>query len=152
MKRKRVYIDTSVLGGYYDKKFETASRALIDSFFKGEMIAVISELTLEELDGAPGPVKALPGKIKKENVEFIHETPESLELSEKYIKAGLVTKKTMADAKHIALATSENVDVLVSWNFKHIVNINRIAGFNAVNMREGYKMLEIRSPLEVIDG
>jgi len=55
-----------------------------------------------------------------------------------------------ADALHIATATYHNSDLLLSWNFKHIVNVTRIMGYNSVNLREGYKSLEIRSPKEVI--
>lgn len=53
------------------------------------------------------------------------------------------------DAQHIAVATISRVDVLVSWNFSHIVNLARIRGYNSVNLRQGYPILEIRSPREV---
>jgi len=62
-----------------------------------------------------------------------------------------VSRNFIADAQHIAIATIEKVDILVSWNFKHIVNINRIHAFNSVNIRLGYPLLEIRTPREVLE-
>ncbi len=53
--------------------------------------------------------------------------------------------------QHIAVATLGRVDVVVSWNFKHIVNLNRIRLYNSVNLKLGYPMIEIRSPREVLD-
>ncbi len=82
-------------------------------------------------------------------MEFIRQSEESETLTEEYIKQEVVSRRMLADAQHIAVATIAKVDILVSWNFKHIVNLDRIHGFNAVNLRLGYPMLEIRSPLEV---
>lgn len=62
-----------------------------------------------------------------------------------------MSKKSRVDAQHIATATISRVDVLVSWNFKHIVNLEKIHGYNSVNLRLGYPILEIRTPIEVID-
>lgn len=61
-----------------------------------------------------------------------------------------VTEKYLVDAQHIAIGTIQRVDVLVSWNFKHVVNINRIRLYNSVNLKYGYPLLEIRSPQEVL--
>ncbi len=67
------------------------------------------------------------------------------------MKENVVGKTSRADCIHIALATLNNADVLVSWNFKHIVNINRIRGYNAVNYKLGNKILEIRTPREILE-
>jgi len=82
-------------------------------------------------------------------LELVHQGAESEALAEEYIRQAVVSRRMLADAQHIALATVAKVDVLVSWNFRHIVNLDRIHGFNAVNLRAGYPLLEIRSPLEV---
>lgn len=82
-------------------------------------------------------------------LELIHQNAESEALAEEYIRQAVVSRRMLADAQHIAVATVARVDVLVSWNFRHIVNLDRIHGFNAVNLRAGYPLLEIRSPLEV---
>jgi len=73
-----------------------------------------------------------------------------LALADMYISEKVVGKTSLEDCRHIALATINKVDVLASWNFKHIVNLDRIKGYNSVNLRMGYAMLEIRSPIELI--
>ena len=71
-------------------------------------------------------------------------------MARNYISEGVVTEKHMADAQHIAIASVERVDVLVSWNFRQIVNLDRIHAFNSVNMKQGYPILEIRSPRDIV--
>ena len=75
---------------------------------------------------------------------------EALELANAYIAAAVLSPRMRADAQHIAIATIARVDVIVSWNFKHIVNLERIRGYNSVNLRNGYPMVEIRTPREVL--
>jgi hypothetical protein len=75
---------------------------------------------------------------------------EAITLAEKYISEGALTNKSYNDALHIALATINNADVLASWNFKHIVNLDRIRLYNSINFRQGYRMIEIRTPREIL--
>ena len=77
-------------------------------------------------------------------------TEEAIQLADQYIIEKVVGKTSIEDCRHIALATINRVDVLVSWNFKHIVNLDRIKGYNSVNYRLGYPMIEIRSPKDLI--
>ena len=146
----RVYIDTSVIGGCLDEKFEVASNLLIEKFKKGEMIAVLSDLPLLELQEAPPAVQEIVDEIPEDNIEFVELNEESAELTRKYIENGVIGQGKLVDAEHIAIATVNRVDVLVSWNFKHIVNLEKIHGYNSVNLRNGYPLLEIRSPREVV--
>jgi hypothetical protein len=71
---------------------------------------------------------------------------EAVELATQYIAEKVVGQTSFADCLHIALATINRADYLISWNFKHIVNVQRIRGYNAINIKNGYKELEIRSP------
>lgn len=89
--------------------------------------------------------------LKRLDYETYQLTDEMRSLANMYMKEKIVTEKYYSDALHIAIATVLSVDVLVSWNFKHIVNFNKIKLFNAVNMREGYNILEIRTPEEMIN-
>ena len=146
----RVYIDTSVIGGCLDEKFEVASNLLIEKFKKGEMIAVLSDLPLLELQEAPPAVQEIVDEIPEDNIEFVELNEESAELTRKYIENGVIGQGKLVDAEHIAIATVNRVDVLVSWNVKHIVNLQKIHGYNSVNLRNGYPLLEIRSPREVV--
>ena len=145
----RVYVDTSVIGGCLDDEFRVASTELFERSRNGRVRLVISDTTFAELAGAPLEVRALIEQFPRDCMEFIQQDEESEALTEEYIRQNAVSRRMLVDAQHIAVATIAKVDILVSWNFRHIVNLDRIRAFNAVNLRLGYPMLEIRSPLEV---
>jgi hypothetical protein len=115
----------------------------------GLIEAVISEVTLKELENAPKSVQQIITDIDEDNITILQSSEEINDLAFEYISNKIVTNKYFEDALHIAFATYFDVDVLVSWNFKHIVNFNKIKLFNSVNLKEGYKALEIRSPKEL---
>ena len=148
--RLRIYTDTSVIGGCEDEEFREHSRQLIEAFVRGSFTMVISDLTLRELDRAPANVRAVVARAPDGFTEILSATGEVEELAEAYIAEGVLADSSRADAFHIAIATLAKVDVLASWNFKHIVNLKRIHGFNSVNLRRGLQMIEIRSPREVL--
>jgi predicted nucleic acid-binding protein len=151
--KPRVYLDNSVIGGTFDAEFEEDTRGLLELIRTGEMQPVISEVTEAEARRAPEQVRELLDELLFDlNAEDVQLSAEAEALAAAYIAAGVVTQKYEADALHIALATLAKVDVLVSWNFRHIVNLKRIQGFNGVNLMRGYSTLEIRSPKEVIGG
>ncbi len=150
MKKLRIYIDTSVLGGYFDDEFSTDTKQLFDEILRGEYRLVISDLTEKELVNAPDRVKTLLKDLKV-NFEVISVTQESIDLATDYIKEKVVGQTSLDDCIHIATATINKVDLLISWNFKHIVNVIRIRGYNSTNLRNGYSTLEIRSPKDLIN-
>lgn len=147
----RIYIDTSVIGGYYDKEFSEATQEFFAHIEKGQITIVISELLEAELLRAPNQIRNHLRKYPAMNIEKIEFTRESAELANKYVAAQVVGKTSIADCQHIAIATINKVDALVSWNFKHIVNLNRIKGYNTVNLELGYSILEIRTPKEILN-
>ena len=151
MKTLRIYIDTSVLGGYFDSEFERDTKMFFSKIRKGEYKIVISDLTERELLNAPENVKSLLKELKLFDYEFVPVTNESVNLANLYINENVVGRTSFDDCIHISTATINKVDILVSWNFKHIVNIKRIRGYNSVNIKNGYQTLEIRSPKELID-
>ncbi len=151
MIKQKVYIDTSVIGGCFDDEFSDVSNKLFEEFKDGKKIAVISNITALELEKAPERVKNKLSEIPEHSIEKITLSFEAEELSNKYISEEVISPNFVEDARHIAIATIMKVDVLASWNFKHIVNLKKIYGYNAVNLKEGYPLLEIRSPLEVLD-
>ena len=146
----KVYVDTSVFGGCFDAEFEEWSNKLIEEFKLGLKVLVISDLTLKELEEAPLNVKNLVGEIPEEHKEYVILDDESRELARHYIEEGVVSEGYLVDAQHIAIATVNRVDILVSWNFRHIVNLTKIRLYNSVNLKYGYPLLEIRSPREVL--
>ena len=147
--RPRVYTDTSVLGGCEDEEFREPSHRLLDAFVRGDLTLVLSELTIRELETAPQGVRVVLGRVPAGHIEAVPVSREAEELAASYIEEGAIGVRMRADALHIALATVARVDVLVSWNFKHIVNLKRIHAYNAVNLKKGYPLLEIRTPREV---
>ena len=149
--KRRIYTDTSVIGGCLDPEFQVPSSRLVEKFKLGEAVIVLSELTLLELVDAPEKVRDVLKPIPEEHREYLDLTPEAAELADRYLKEGVIGLGKRIDAQHIAIATISRVDVLVSWNFRHIVNLARIRGYNSVNLRQGYPVLEIRSPSEVLE-
>lgn len=151
MKKPRIYIDTSVFGGYFDIEFDEFTKPLFDRINKKEFIILFSSITQEELEFAPDRVKKLVTGLKADLTEFIETDEEVVELAMEYMKEKVVGSTSYADCLHIALATINRADLLISWNFKHIVNIERIRGYNSINIKNGYKQLEIRSPRELMN-
>ena len=146
--KQRVYIDTSVFGGYFDEEFAGHTIPLFDRIKSGEFVILYSTVTQDELENAPDQVKQHVKSLRADLTEFIETTEEVVDLATEYITERVVGKTSYADCLHIALATINRADFLVSWNFNHIVNIERIRGYNAINIKNGYKQLEIRSPRE----
>jgi predicted nucleic acid-binding protein len=148
--RQRIYIDTSVVGGYFDEEFAEDTRKLFDRLEKKDIVFVVSDLLDLELTYAPEKVKQLLHNYSPENFERVNLSQEAIELANTYIVEKVVGRTSLEDCRHIALATISKVDVLASWNFKHIVNLERIRGYNSVNLRKGYQILEIRSPKDLL--
>ena len=150
MKKLRIYIDTSVVGGCHDDEFEEPSRQLLDMARSGDITLLVSELLVTELADAPYKVKSVLSGLPRGAVEAVGIAAEAIELRSAYMVAEVVGVKHGNDALHVALATVARADLIVSWNFKHIVHFDKIRGFNAVNLREGYLPIAIHSPLEVV--
>ena len=148
--KQRIYIDTSVVGGYFDEEFKEATNKLFDRLFNDEIKFVVSDLLDLELLKAPPYVKEHLLKYSPDKFERVELTAEAIQLADTYIAEKVVGKTSVEDCRHIALATINKVDVLASWNFKHIVNLERIKGYNSVNLRQGYSIIEIRSPKDLV--
>jgi predicted nucleic acid-binding protein len=148
--KQRIYIDTSVFGGYFDDEFAEYTRPLFKRLKNNEFKLLFSSVTQDELNDAPSWVKDLVKGLKEEWTEFLEVTNEATDLASEYITEGVVGQTSFADCLHIALATINRADYLISWNFKHIVNVDRIRGYNSINIKKGYRQLEIRSPREFI--
>ena len=149
MKKLRIYIDNSVVGGCFDEAFAEGSNALMQLARDGEVILVVSDLLLAEVADAPEHVRGVLPSLPESAISRVGTSEEAKRLQALYLEAGVVTGKYHRDALHVAIATASDVDVLASWNLRHIVKLTRIRGFNAVNMREGHRQIDIRTP-EVI--
>ena len=149
-KRLTLYIDTSVIGGYFDIEFEKETRILFENVKSQKYDIMYSSVTEDELLNAPEQVQNLIGAISNSLIKRVSLTEEAVRLADTYISEGVIGKTSREDCFHIALATINKADILVSWNFKHIVNIFRFRGYNAVNLKLGYSQIDIRSPREII--
>ena len=149
MKIQRVYLDTSVIGGCFDNEFSRWSNALIQDFRDGTFRPLVSEVTEREIADAPEKIQQLYAELLTLNAEVLQVDETAIDLANQYQRRRILTPKFYDDGVHIALATIAEADVLVSWNFKHIVKFDKIRLFNGVNLLYGYKPLQIYSPREV---
>ena len=149
--KPRLYFDTSVFGGVFDEEFEEISLILFEKVRLGQIICVYSDLSVSELSNAPENVRNHFNNLPKEHLEFVEVSEEAFQLAQKYLEEKVVGKTSAEDCRHIATATLNKVDYLISWNFKHIVNVFRIRGYNSVNLKNGYMQLDIRSPKEIVN-
>lgn len=150
MKALRIYIDASVFGGCFDEPFREDSKRLFDNVRQGKLIAVTGELVEAELVAAPRRVRELLEGLPAEHMEIVEYDTEVEILSQAYLRAKILTNRSMNDAGHVASATIARVDAIVSWNFKHIVRLEKIKQYNQVNLMHGYGVLTITSPKEVL--
>ena len=149
--KQRIYIDTSIVGGFFDEEFKEVTMKLFERLERNEIIFVVSDLLDLELVTAPLLVRKHLLKYSSDKFQRVEVTEEAINLADNYIQEKVVGKTSLEDCRHIAVATINKVDVLASWNFKHIVNLDRIKGYNSVNLKLGYSMIEIRSPKDLIN-
>ena len=149
MKKVSIYIDTSVIGGCCDIEFQEWSTGILKDSKKRIFSLYLSELTDAEIEDAPEEVRSIYAEFRSCAKSILEVTPETIELADAYLSHGILTQNYRNDALHIATATVAGIDLLVSWNFKHVVHFEKIQKFNAVNIEMGYKPIMIYSPREV---
>jgi hypothetical protein len=111
---------------------------------------IISPVLIAELLKAPEAVQEILSELPKDALELMEHTEEISYLRDEYLKEKVLSFRSKADSEHVASATIGNADFIISWNFKHIVHFDKISGFNAVNLKNGYKLINIYSPKEVV--
>lgn len=154
MKRALIYLDTSVFGAICDEELPhriRVTKALFTQIENGKFECCVSDLVLLEIQRAPQPIRDLIEKIMRNlDVVFSEETEISRELSNSYLQGGAFPASAEMDARHLALAVVRGVDFVVSWNYRHLVNVKTIHTVNSINLRLGYRTIEIFSPEEVV--
>jgi len=149
MSKMRVYIDASVFGGYFDEEFEGGTRTFFDTLLAGEVTALISDTLVAELVDAPERVQNLLERALTVDCERLSVTEQTYNLHNAYLTAAVLSENSADDALHVTHATAARADVIVSWNFKHLVNPTRIRGFNAVNAVQGHGPVVIMTPQDL---
>lgn len=154
MHQIRVYVDTSVFGGTQDEEFRVASNDFFEHVRQRRYLVLVSEITLDEISQAPLDVRRLLTNLPREVVVKVsgEVEDEAKELADSYVAAGILGEASRGDAMHVAIATVARADLILSWNFRHIVNYERINAFNGVNSLNGYPRIAIHSPLEMSHG
>ncbi|OMP79376.1 hypothetical protein [[Flexibacter] sp. ATCC 35208] len=146
-----VYVDTSVFGGCFENEFSDSILGLFNEFKRGKKKMMISELVREELNDAREEVKKQVTKVPKLFKVEVKQTVKAEQLGMMYVEAGALGYKSLSDAYHVAMATLHGADILASWNFKHIVNKEKIELFNYINQKMGYRNIKIRTPQEILN-
>ncbi|MGH8020396.1 MAG: type II toxin-antitoxin system VapC family toxin [Opitutaceae bacterium] len=146
-----LYLDTSVIGGYYDAAFQADTRELWRLHGAGRFRFVSSQLVIDEIAGAPERVRELM-RTSFVPEDVLDVTEEMEELAAAYMAQKVVPADYADDALHVAACVVARFDYLVSWNFKHLANVRREAGFNAVNLLQGYPPVRIVAPTFLIHG
>jgi predicted nucleic acid-binding protein len=150
MKPMRIYADTSAIGGCFDPKFAADSLRLIEGVRHGRLVLLLSDVVLTELAGAPARVRSVLQSLPATTVEKVEITEEVLQLRDAYLAARIVGLRWADDAAHVAAATVVRADAIVSWSFQHIVRLDKVKAYNQVNLRQGYGVLTIVTPKEVV--
>ena len=155
MRIPKIYLETSVLNFIFaddapDKKADTIR--LFEEISDGKYRPFTSIYVTEEIDNAPENKKrGMYGLITDHDVEVLQKTDEIKHLADAYVNEGIIPKRHSTDALHIAAATVNDLDIIVSWNFRHIVKRKTVIMTESVNLRNGYKKMEIYSPTQVIE-
>lgn len=152
MRKIRTYVDTSVFGGVEDQEFSASSKLFFEQAVAGYFLLLISQITLDELSLACENVRKVLENLPSQIVLEVPVELEAAELAQRYIDHGILGQKWFDDAMHVAVASVAQANLIISWNFKHMVNYDKIQKFNSVNLFLGYRELDIRSPLEVVYG
>jgi len=156
MKKLKIYLDTSVISYLHqpdapDKMDDTL--ALWEEIKAGEYQAVISEITTRELMECVEPKRSIMADYLIEaDIEVLTITSEINELAQEIIHRGILTPKSIDDCTHIAAAITNGCDIIVSWNFKHLVNIRTINGIREITVSNHYKPIDIYSPSVLLKG
>jgi len=143
-----LYLDSSTIGGYFDDAFKTATAQLWKRWEAHEYVFHASVLVDFEITRAPRRVRDLFAKTFSPGT-LLPLTREADSLAQRYLAEKIVPAAFADDALHVAIAVTHAIPYIVSWNFKHLVNIRREAGFNAVNVLLGHPLVRIVSPLEL---
>jgi predicted nucleic acid-binding protein len=148
MRALRVYVDTSVFGGMFDIEYAKETRYFFKRVREGRFRLTVSDQVHIEIDPAPPAVKHL-FETELANIEYLTPSPKVKELADRYIARKVLTEKYRSDAIHIAYATIHKCDGIISWNFVHMVKLNKMVRYNMINAENNYSQLFIASPKEV---
>jgi hypothetical protein len=145
----RMYVDASVVGGCFEPQYAEGSGRLFELVRQGRIVVLVSDFVIEELFVAPTRVQEVLSDLPAKARVRVKTTKEAIRLRDAYLDAQILGEASVVDATHVAMATVLRADAIVSWNFRHIVHVEKMRRFNEVNLAEGFGPLTIVSPNEV---
>ncbi|MCL1856349.1 MAG: hypothetical protein FWF84_01715 [Kiritimatiellaeota bacterium] len=154
MRKQRIYLETTLFNYYFDtdRDAHADTVTLFKEIAAGKYEAYTSSAVIDELEQAPAEKSAaMQALVGKYNITNLQVTEEVRRLANLYVSAGIIPLKYETDSVHIAVATINELDTIVSLNFRHIVKLKTMQMTNAVNILNGYCSIEIHSPMEVLD-
>ncbi len=155
LNKLKVYLDTSVISHLFQEDVPekmTDTRQLWEMFRKEKYDVYLSTVTLEEIEVCPEPKRSqLLDCLEQINYTLIRINSNVAEIAEQIIEMGILTKKSYDDCQHIGAAIISECDCIISWNFKHIVNIKTIRGIRAITNLKGHKPIEILNPSVLLE-
>ena len=149
MPRERIYLDTSVINVYRDPRdvfLQQQTRLFWANI--GTYEPYVSVVVLGEIEAASSTIQQELRELV-EGFPVLYLTPEAEQLAEHYINEGIFARRDQNDARHVAVATTGEMDYLVSWNFRHLVRVKTRRMVNEINLQVGYKTVEIVAPSEL---
>lgn len=155
MKKIKYYLDTTIFNFVFAEG-DTEKKDITVKLFK-DLPSIsngiyISDEVIREINRAPEPRKSqLIGQLEETNPLLLEVDIEAEELAARYVKEGIIPERYRSDAVHIAIAVINGIEVIVSWNFEHIVKLKTRVMVNGINRLLGYHEIEICSPEEVIE-
>lgn len=155
MQKLKVYLDTSVISHLLQEDVPekmSDTRKLWKMFKDGKYEVYLSTVTLGEVSDCPEPKRSkMYDYLKEINYTPIEITDDMSDIAQQIVDMGILTKKSYDDCQHIAAAVICGCDCIISWNFKHIVNIKTIRGVRAITNLKGYKPIEIINPSVLLE-
>ncbi|MFN4253967.1 MAG: type II toxin-antitoxin system VapC family toxin [Saprospiraceae bacterium] len=158
MASTKIYLDTSVINFLFaddSPEHQAETREFFDTYIRlGIYETFVSVFVVDELNQTKQGEKRekLLNVIADYELGLLEVTdPEIVRLAQAYLATGVMPPKKLYDALHVAAAVFHRIDYLVSWNYKHLANVNRESRVNAVNLSNGYiKPVRILTPLELM--
>jgi predicted nucleic acid-binding protein len=154
MRKQKIYLETTLFNFYFDKDREAhaATEKLFQEIAAGKYEAFTSTYVTDELENAPKEKsEKMIGLITQYNISVLAPNDETTRIAALYTNEGIIPKRYLTDGLHIAIATVNELDMIISMNFQHIVKRKTKIGTGNINALNGYRAVEIYSPMEVVE-
>jgi len=155
MRKQKIYLETTLFNFYFDEDRGFAHADTVQLFKEiaaGKYEAFTSRFVVDELNDAPEAKRdKMLNLILEHDIPILENTDEAVRIADLYIEAKIIPHKYRTDGLHIAIATVNDLDMIISMNFQHIVKRKTKIGTGNINALNGYRAMEIYSPMEVVE-